>query len=288
MSRIEKSLQKALEVRESVKNTIDEKMVITEDRQDFTLPKFEIGESIIKIDTVDKHIICLTDPFSPAAEQYKKLHVRIFRSTVKDFINTIMITSPGVGEGKTITATNLAVSMANEIDHTVLLVDADLKHPSIHKYLGIESKYGLSDYLMGKVKLQDILIKTGVGKLVFLPAGTSAENTTELMSSQRMKRLVYELKHRYKDRYIIFDSPPLLVTADSLSMCSYMDGIVFVIQASKTTQKAALHAVSLIKGHNILGVVFNNVPKDFAKNLYPYYYESEKYYKRAKNNKETE
>lgn len=286
MSRIEKALEKAEEIRKLVKNTDTEEIV--------TIPlkgvshKFEIGAPIIDMEKVDKHLVSITDPNSSLAEQYKKLRVSILKATEKEFLNTILITSPEIGEGKTLTAINLAVTMAKEVDYTVLLVDTDLKHPSIHKYLGIEAKYGLSDYLMSKVEIPDIMIKTGIGKLIFLPAGTETEDSSELLSSDRMKKLIYELKYRYNDRYIIFDSAPLLVTSDTISLGSLVDGILLVMQAAHTSLKTAEKAISLIKGANILGAVFNNVPREFAKNLYPYYYGygKEGYYRKAEKVKE--
>jgi protein-tyrosine kinase len=185
-----------------------------------------------------------------------------------------MVTSSEIGEGKSITSINLAVSLAMEYDYTVLLVDADLKNPSIHRYLGIAPQYGLSDYLLGEVSIPDILIKTGIGKLVLLPAGNASSNTdsAELLSSSKMEKLVYELKHRYKDRYVIFDSPPILAVSDTIPLSGYMDGILLVLQAARSSPKTALQAISHIRGSNILGVVFNNVPDYLAKNLYPYYY----------------
>ena len=121
--------------------------------------------------------------------------------------------------------------------------------------------------------LNDILIKTGIGKLVILPAGNIPDNSAELLSSEKMKTLVNELKHRYKDRYVIFDSTPLLVTADPLLLGIHMDGIVFVIQEGRTSQQSAMQSISLMKGWNILGVVFNNVPQYLVKNHYQYYYQ---------------
>lgn len=280
MSRIEKALEKAVEIRESMKEVIAEETV-TAHHVDHAFPKFEVGESIVNPDAVDKYIVCITEPHSSAAEQYKKLKARILKAAAKDSFNTIMVTSSDIGEGKSITAINLAVAMSNEIDYTVLLVDADLRNPSIHKYFGIESQYGLGDYLMGRAKLQDILIKTGIGKLVILPGGEPPENTAELLSSEKMKMLVQEMRLRYKDRYVIFDSSPLLVAADSLLLGSCMEGIIFIIQEGRTSQKAAMQSISLMKGWNILGVVFNNVPS-FYLNYYGYYGNG-KYYKKSKN-----
>jgi protein-tyrosine kinase len=283
MSRIERILEKVAELKESSHPTVVEEPVY-HDQAPFA--SFEVGTPIVIADNVDRHIVCITDPNSVAAEQYRKLRARVLKATEKNFQNTIMVTSPDMGEGKTITAINFAIALANDIDYTVLLVDTDFKHPSVSEYLGIEAKYGLSDYLIGKVELPRVMIKTGVGKLVLIPAGDTPNNAAELLSSEKMKSLVNELKHRYKNRYVIFDSAPVLVTSDSIPMSSYMDGVLLVIQAARTTPKAALHAISQIKGSNILGVVFNNVSKYLAKNLYPYYYlyNKEGYYKKPVDN----
>jgi exopolysaccharide/PEP-CTERM locus tyrosine autokinase len=278
MSRIEKALKKAIEMRESAKETIAEETI----KSDSTvLSTLEVPEMIVSLDRVERNIVCITDPSSGTAEQYKKLRAKILNLTAKNFLNTIMVTSPDMGDGKSITAMNLAATLAQKMDYTVLLIDADLRHPSILKLLGIKSNYGLSDYLVGKVDLPDILIKTGIGKLVIMPAGNATENSVELLSSEAMKRLVHEIKHRYKDRYIIFDAPPIIAVADTLPLSNYVDGVLLVIQAARTTPKTALHAISQIKGSNILGVVFNKVPSYLVKNLYPYYRDYGQYYAKA-------
>jgi exopolysaccharide/PEP-CTERM locus tyrosine autokinase len=183
-----------------------------------------------------------------------------------------MVTSADVGEGKSITSVNFAVALAREIDHTVLLVDADMRKPSIHKYLGIKTDRGLSDYLSGQVELSDVLINTGLGRLVLLPAGNACSNPAELLSSNRMKELVKEMKHRYADRYIVIDTPPVLVSADAISMSNHVDGVIFVVQAAKTSEKTVKKAINLLKGAIMLGIVYNNVPDYLGKNLNPYYY----------------
>lgn len=270
MSRIEQALEKAVKMRESTKEVVSEE--ITTLKQQPAPAKFEARDVMIDLAAVDKHIVTLTDPHSHAAEQYKKLRARILKATRKDFHNTIMITSSDPGEGKSLTAINLAVALSNEIDHTVLLVDADLRNPSIHTYFGMEPRFGLSDYLKGEVDLPDVLVKTGIGKLVILPGGNPTDVSAELLSSERMKGLVHEMKVRYRDRYVIFDSSPLLITADALSLGSYMDGILFVIEEGRTAQKKVVQSISLMKGCNVLGVVFNNVPQYISKDPNPYYY----------------
>ncbi|MFZ3137799.1 MAG: polysaccharide biosynthesis tyrosine autokinase [Thermodesulfovibrionales bacterium] len=281
MSKIEKALEKAVQMRETKKESIPDEVIASDNRA--PVHQFQVGEAVIDTTRVDGHIVCITDPLSSASEQFKKLKARILNETTKqDFLNTIMVTSSDIGEGKSIVAINLAIVLSHEIDHTVLLIDADLRNPSIHKYFGIEPEFGLSDYLTGKVNLADIFIKTGLGKLVLIPAGNIVDNSAELLSSEKMKLLVRDLKLRYRDRYIIFDSTPLLVTADPLMLGSYMDGIIFVIQEGRTAQKSALQSFSLIKGWNILGVVFNNVPPYLIKS-HDYYY----YPKKSTNNGKT-
>lgn len=276
MSRRESALEEALKIRDAAQETVPESGIAEADIKKPDQPRFDIGEIMVDFAKVDKHVICITDPHAPAAEQYKRIRARILKNTAKDFLNTIMVTSPDMGEGKTITSLNLAVTMANEIDYTVLLVDADLRNPSVHRYLGIEPKYGLSDYLLGRAKLSEILIKTGIGKLVLLPGGAPPDNPAELLSSEKMRLLVQEMKLRYKDRYVIFDSPPVLVTADPLSLGGYMDGVILLIQAAYTSPKTAAQAVSLLKDFRILGVVFNNVPPYLERTYYTHYYRDEK------------
>ncbi len=233
---------------------------------------FVVDKAAIDPAVVDRHVVSITDPFSPAAEQYKRLKARVISATSKDCKNTIMVTSADMSEGKTLTAINLAVTLAKEIDYTVLLVDADLRHPSIPKYLGIEANKGLSNYLKGEAPISDLLVKTGIGKLMFLPAGEVQQDATELLSSEKMRMLVHELKARYKDRYVIFDSSPLLVTADPISLGRSMDSVLLVVQEGRTSQEDVMRALSLTKGWNILGTVFNNVPVVRIKSRYSYYY----------------
>lgn len=280
MSRIEQALEKAAKLREMATEVLPEATAPSPVR---IVPHvFDAGETSLDTAKVDRHVVSITDPHSAAAEQYKRLKARILAATAKSLQNVIMITSSDVSEGKSLTAVNLAAALANEIDYTVLLVDADLRNPTVHKYLGIDQKRGLSEYLQGKVKLSEVLVKTGIGRLVVLPAGEPPENASELLSSERMKMLMKELKLRYEDRYIIFDTSPLLVTADPLALGSAADGVLLVVQEGRTSQKAAKQALSLMKGWNVLGVVFNNVSEYLSKNKYAYYY---RYGKKTEQNK---
>ncbi len=227
-------------------------------------------KSIIDPAKVDRSIVCITDITSPAAEQYRRLRAHLHLSPRQ---STLMVTSADAGEGKSVTAVNFAITLARQIDHTVLLVDADLRNPSIHNYLGIKADFGLSEYLEGRINnLSEVLIKTGIGKLVLLPAGTPPPNSAELLSSNRMKELSQEMKNRYADRYIIYDSSPLLACADAISLSKHVDGILLVIQGARTSEKTVKEALAHLQGSPVLGVVYNNVPDFMCKNLYPYDY----------------
>ncbi len=270
MSRIEKAMEKAARIRGSAElsPSVDKPPAIHRDQ-----PCLEGIETVIERAMTDKYIVSVMEPQSTAAEQYRTLRARILKAikTKNDPINTIMITSSDKREGKTITAINLAVAMANVIDYPVVLVDADLRNPSVHRYLGIEPEYGLSDYLTGKASLSDILLRTGIGELIILPGGLPPENPAELLSSEKMKKLVHELKLRHREGSVIFDSSPILLTSDPLSLGSLMDGVLFIIHAALTSEKSASEAISLIKGCKILGIVFNDVQNYPAKAPYPYY-----------------
>lgn len=270
MSRIEKAMEKAARIRGSAERSpsVDKPPAIHRNQ-----PRLEGIETVIERAMTDKYIVSVTEPQSTAAEQYRTLRARILKAieTKKDPVNTIMITSSDKREGKTITAINLAVAMASVIDYPVVLVDADLRNPSVHRYLGIEPEYGLSDYLTGKASLSDVLLRTGIGELIILPGGLPPENPAELLSSEKMKKLVHELKLRHREGSVIFDSSPILLTSDPLSLGSLMDGVLFIIHAALTSEKSASEAISLIKGCNILGIVFNDVQNYPAKDPYPYY-----------------
>jgi len=162
--------------------------------------------------------------------------------------NLIMITSSLPGEGKSFSSINLAISMAMELDHTVLLIDADVSRPSVLNILGVPPKKGLMDVLTTPgTKLGDVLLKTNIEKLSLLPAGTPHPRATELLASDAMNNLLEELAERYSDRIIVFDSPPLLVTTESRVLATHMGQIVMVVEANKTTQAALKQAISTIE-----------------------------------------
>jgi protein-tyrosine kinase len=172
--------------------------------------------------------------------------------------NLIMVTSSLPGEGKTYTAINLAMSIAMELDHTVLLVDADVARPSVLRTLGLPPQRGLMDILVDdKLDMGDVMLRTNVDTLSILPAGTNTPRATELLASSTMSNLVNEIANRYPDRIVIFDSPPLLLTSESRVLASHMGQIVMVVEAQTTTQHAVKEALSQLEGFNNVNLIYN-------------------------------
>jgi protein-tyrosine kinase len=172
--------------------------------------------------------------------------------------NLIMVTSSLPGEGKTYTAINLAMSIAMELDHTVLLVDADVARPSVLRTLGLPNQRGLMDILVDdKIDMADVMLRTNVDTLSILPAGTSTPRATELLASSTMSNLVSEIANRYPDRIVIFDSPPLLLTSESRVLASHMGQIMMVVEAQTTTQHAVKEALSQLEGMNNVNLIYN-------------------------------
>ncbi len=278
MSRIERALEKANLVR---------------DREEPVLPGQSTGQADISDVFVTDHtilpknpyLVTLNEPDSPIAEEYKKLKSMIVKMTKQGkFQNTLMVTSTIAEEGKSLTAMNLAITFACEYDHTVLLVDADLRRPSLSNLLGIETSLGLSDCLLNGVDVKDVLVKTGIGKMVFLPPGNHVADPVELLLSRRMQELLGEIKHRYADRYVIIDTPPVLPFAEVHSLASIVDGLIYVVREGMAPLNGIKEALGMIKGCNILGFVFNGVELD-AMDDYHRYYNYRRYYKRGGNGK---
>lgn len=274
MSRIEKALEKASQLRtkesgqqgqgNSVVRVVDsaiEKPVDIFPNQ---------SESLLISNPL---LVVSTDPASHIAEEYHKLKsVLISLSRKEEFNNVIMIASALPGEGKTITSINLALSLAKEIDSTVLLIDADLRKPSLADYLGIQAELGLTDILEGGASIEETLIHTGVGKLVVLPAGKVAKNPVELFSSNRMSRIVTEIKHRYPDRFIIIDTPPILPFAETRTLARLVDGVILVIKERLASIANVTEAISALQNTQVLGAVYNDVEVSTSLDHYSHYY----------------
>jgi protein-tyrosine kinase len=185
--------------------------------------------------------------------------------------NLIMVTSAMPGEGKSFTALNLAMSIAAELDHTVMLVDADVARPSILRMLGLPDGPGLLDLLEGKAEMANVMLKTSIDKLTILPSGTPHPRATELLASDAMRLLLDDISKRYPDRIVIFDSPPLILTTEARVLATQMGQVVLVVQAEKTLQADVQHALSTIESCPVKMMLLNRVRAD-SKGSYAYGY----------------
>ncbi len=187
--------------------------------------------------------------------------------------NLILITSSLPGEGKTFTAINLALSIANELDKKVLLIDADVARPSVSKTLGINQSPGLIEYLDGAdINFSDIIIRTSIPGLSVIPAGKLHNFSTELLSSNKMALFVEELSNRYPDRIVIFDSPPLLAATQAEVLARLVGQVVLVIEAEKTLQNVVMEAVGKLISCDVVLAVFNKTKRNLDINYYGYGY----------------
>jgi len=201
------------------------------------------------------------DP-GPFVDAYKVLRTKVLQKMRERGWNALGITSPNALAGKTLTSINLAVSLAMEVNQTVLLVDANLRGPSVHKYFGYEPLFGLNDFLLDNVPIQKILINPkGIERFVILPGKRALFNSSEMLSSPRMAELVDELKKRYPSRIVLFDLPHL-ATSDALAFAPYVDAVLLVVEEGKTTQDELQHSVEQLQSTPLLGTVLNKVEVD--------------------------
>lgn len=187
--------------------------------------------------------------------------------------NLVMVTSAAPGEGKTFTSINLAMSIAMELDRTVLLVDGDVARPSLPRALGLEPGRGLLDLLASdnKVDLSELLLRTNVQNLTLLLAGSHHPRAAEMLASNSMTSFLAELAAKYADRIIIFDSPPLLPTTEARVLATHMGQIVFVVHAERTLQKEVKQALSTIESCPVKLLVLNGA-KTSGQGAYGYGY----------------
>ena len=186
--------------------------------------------------------------------------------------NLIMVTSALPGEGKSFTAVNLAVSIAMELDNTVMLVDADVARPSVLTMLGLPPTEGLLDVVdKDSLDISEVLLHTNIEKLSILPSGTAHPRATELLASEAMIRLLDDVSKRYPDRIIVFDSPPLLLTTEARALATHMGQIVIVVQSGATTQAAVREAISTIESCPLKMMVLNQATQS-ASDRYGYGY----------------
>jgi capsular exopolysaccharide synthesis family protein len=212
---------------------------------------------------VAKRIVAMAD-HDPAATAYKVLRTHVLQRMRANHWKTLAITSPTQGNGKTVTSINLAITLARDLKHTVLLVDLDLRRPSLASFFFDQPVPGLSDYITDDRPLEEMLINPGIERLTLLPGNHSFTHSSEILCSPKMIELVEELKGRYAGRLVLFDMPPVLAGDDVMAFSPYVDALLLVVEEGKTSKQELLDAYALLDDTKILGTVLNKAEEGSA------------------------
>jgi Mrp family chromosome partitioning ATPase len=208
---------------------------------------------------------------SAAGPSYKVLRTRLLQLMRSNHWSTLAVTSTAQGEGKTVTAINLALSFARDVNTTTVLADFDLRRPSVAKYLGVLPDHNLVDVLNGDVPLEQALVSPGLARLGLLLNSVPTENSSELLSSPGVANVVRRLKAG-PERIVVFDMPPLLAGDDVLAFAPHIDALLVVVAEGVTTRETLLAAKDLVKGFNVIGTVLNRSSEGSANHYYAYGY----------------
>ena len=261
MSRLNKALDRI-----KTKGVVEHQRVqpVRSHRRDRALNGIKVEDPLAKsIRTIDipaetlnnSHLISeLIDP--TVRTSYKMLRTRILQIMQTNNWQSIAVTSASQGDGKTVTAINLAISLAGDVNHNVCLVDLDLRHSSIARYLDIDTDVGISDCLKNNVPVEQVLVRPDIDRLVFLPNAHWETHSSELLSSPKM-HLMSERLSAAPSRIIIYDKPPILAADDLLAFKDNTDAILFVVSEGVTSRMDALRARELMEDLNVVGTVLN-------------------------------
>ena len=225
---------------------------------------FSKTSALYNEDLIDENMVTLLKPQSFEAEQFKILRTNLLFPSTGKSPRTIMVTSSMPDEGKSLVSANLAISIAQSIQEHVLLIDCDIRRPRIHTQFGFGDVPGLSEHLSRGIPIASLILKTIIDKLSILPGGKPPFNPSELVSSQRMSKLLQEVKYRYSDRFIVIDSPPPKLTAETSALSRQVDGILLVIEYGRTSREMLSDLINIIGKEKIVGVVFNKLDMRYA------------------------
>ena len=229
------------------------------------MPHQNVMERSRIIQAVDDH---------SAKSAYNVLRTRVLQRMRSNRWRSLIVTSPGPGEGKTLTSSNLALSLARDVNQSATLVDLDLMRSSVAKYLGIDVdvKAGVGDFLAGGASLAEVLYSpTEFERLVLVPNREPVENSSDLLGSPRMKEFAADILKQSDQSIVIYDMPPVLACDDVLAFCPNVDAILLVVAQGKTERAALEKTMSMLNEYNILGVVLNMSDESSKDDAYGYY-----------------
>jgi len=261
MERIKKALEKAQQQRQEAAGQQQQPSTdkfatgIAQDTQQIDYSetrKIEVSEELLN----NNRIIAGLDD-DPRSHIYKILRTKVLQRMQSNNWNVLAVTSPTQGVGKSLTAINLAISIAMDANYSVLLVDLDLRKPSIHDYLGIPAGPGLTDYFSGEKTISELLVYPGIEQMVVLPAGRPVKRSSDLLSTPKMQALANELKQRYPDRIVVVDLPPLLQTDDAMIYLPNVDACVLVVAEGESTEGEINQSMQMINNDKLIGTVLN-------------------------------
>ena len=246
-------------IREALKKAALERTEIAGEEQKPAETKAVVSPPVSSpvVSSVDPLAVCYTAPESLEAEQYRNLRAHLYLSSNGGVRQVFMVTSGVAGEGKSLTAVNLAIAMAQDLDRRVILVDADLRTPAVHKLLRHPAHPGLSEYLAEGAPLESVVSSCQVPRLAVLCAGSPSHSPSELIGSSKMKNLIEELKKRFD--YVIFDTCPILHVSDSRILGTLADAIILVVRASRTPRETVTEVLQRLDSAKVLGIVLNDV-----------------------------
>ena len=281
MSRIYRALEKAEEekkqkVREdpSIKG-FEEKAVLKKETPVLKFPEEKVETFVLP--SKEEAPVLIAPPHSFAEEEFRKLKTHIFHR-LPNPPHSILITSAVPEEGKTMVAVNLAIAISKEIQRKAILIDGDLRKPSIHVEKSRSAK-GLSNYLSDGTPLSEILTNTEMENLQIITAGPSTRKSSELIGSKRMGELLKSLGESGENTYILFDSSPIISTTEPTLLSKMVDGIILVVRADRTPRETVQRAVKSIDRKKIIGVVFNQIDMK-PSSYYSKYYYHYRYYRK--------
>jgi protein-tyrosine kinase len=276
MEKIQQALEKAREARQ-LRAPSGARAARASSRQSSSpLPEIAYRETRVETppdDVLDDHRVVRGATHSELLDTFRVLRTRVLHRLQAANYTTLGIVSANKGDGKTVTAINLAVSLAMNVDKTVLLVDADLRSPRIHQYFGLRASPGLQDYLLADVPLSNCLVHPNIERLVILPAGRPLSASSEVLSSPKMIGLAKEAKTRYPGRIIIYDLPPILGSDDAIAFLQHVDCALLVVADGITPERDVIQAINLLEGRELIGTVLNKSRQ--APKTYYYSYSAE-------------
>ncbi len=203
-------------------------------------------------------LVAVADPSSPAAEHFRAIRSRVAHAFEEHGYRSLLVTSPGRGEGKSITASNLALLLATEINRRVLLIDGDLRKPAVDRLFGVRKAPGLSDIALGRVSWSQAVGEAPWNGLALLPAGTPVDNAAELLNGPVARQFFRDVRSAYD--FVVIDAPPVLPIADAVVLAGLVDAVLLVARAKQTPREALVDAADALAKARLLGVVLNALP----------------------------